>query len=256
MLMEYTAQILRGWPADGSLDRQELIKQGSVLVNGDVVEMQADGTVDKVGATATNRVGLVIRGNGDMGVYAATGLGIGSGANSNGRFMTPQPAVTVSALSWATGVLTVTAAGHNLVVGNAVTIAAATTTAVNGNYTVASVTSTSIFTVVLVASPGAITVGPATMTQMSTYNNSGKAVVLWSNYIVQTTNYAAGAYVPGSKVTAKGGQFALATAASQLGSGTYAYTAEDPVVGHVLRVQGAGGIGSNAQTAHLVIAVK
>lgn len=54
---------------------------------------------------------------------------------------------------------------------------------------------------------------------------SGKAVVLWGNYIarVSSTAYAAGAYVPGLTVTGKSGKFALNT-------GT------DPVVGTVLEV--------------------
>ena len=66
MKMEYTAEVLRGWPADGAMDRNETIKAGVTLSNGDVVEMQSDGTVDKVGTGASsNKVGLVIRGNGD-----------------------------------------------------------------------------------------------------------------------------------------------------------------------------------------------
>lgn len=70
--------------------------------------------------------------------------------------------------------------------------------------------------------------------------NSGKAVVLWSNFIVQVSNFAAGAYVPGSPVTAKSGQLAL-------GNGT-----TDPVVGTVLDVVAAGA----TDTASLVILVK
>ena len=90
MKMEYTAEVLRGWPADGARERQELIKQGSVLVNGDIVEMQVDGTVDKTSATANKRVGLVIRGNGDS----------GAGANANGTLVTPQPSKTSSPSCW------------------------------------------------------------------------------------------------------------------------------------------------------------
>lgn len=54
---------------------------------------------------------------------------------------------------------------------------------------------------------------------------SGKAVVLWGNYIarVASTAYAAGAYVPGSKLTAKSGKLALVTTT-------------DPVVGSVLEI--------------------
>lgn len=67
MKMEYTAEIIRGWPYDGSLDRNEPIKAGVTLTNGDWVAKQTDGTVDKSGASATAFVGLVIQGNGDSG---------------------------------------------------------------------------------------------------------------------------------------------------------------------------------------------
>lgn len=67
MKMEYTAEIIRGWPYDGSLDRNEPIKSGVTLTNGDWVAKQSNGTVDKSGATASNFVGLVIQGNGDSG---------------------------------------------------------------------------------------------------------------------------------------------------------------------------------------------
>lgn len=73
MKMEYAAQVLRGWPYDGSLDRYEPIKTGSTLVNGDWVEKQADNTVDKTSATTNASVGLVIRGNGDSGSGSYTG---------------------------------------------------------------------------------------------------------------------------------------------------------------------------------------
>jgi hypothetical protein len=65
MLMERVAEIIRGWPYDGSLDRAEKIESGSTLVNGDWVQKQADGGVAKVGSTATKAAGLVIVGNGD-----------------------------------------------------------------------------------------------------------------------------------------------------------------------------------------------
>lgn len=65
MKMERVAEVLRGWPGEGALEMSMPIKAASTLVNGDIVEMQADGTVDKVGATANERVGLVVKGNGD-----------------------------------------------------------------------------------------------------------------------------------------------------------------------------------------------
>lgn len=73
MLMEYTAEILRGWPNEGALERVETVKTASTLVNGDVVEMQSDGTVDKVSATKNFAVGIVIRGNGDSASVVAAG---------------------------------------------------------------------------------------------------------------------------------------------------------------------------------------
>jgi hypothetical protein len=63
MLMERIAEIIRGWPYDGSLERVEPITAGASLQNGDWVTKQSDGTVNKVGATATNAAGLVIVGN-------------------------------------------------------------------------------------------------------------------------------------------------------------------------------------------------
>ena len=63
--MDYNAQIVRGWPYDGALDRNEKIKAGVTLTNGDWVQKQTDGSVDKSGAAASNSVGLVIQGNGD-----------------------------------------------------------------------------------------------------------------------------------------------------------------------------------------------
>lgn len=139
MKMERVAEVIRGWPYDGSLDRFEPIKSGSTLVNGDWVVKQSDNTVDKAGATATAAAGLVVVGNGDSGSAAYT----------------------------------------------------------------------------------------------------GKAVVLWGNFIVSVSNHVAGAYVPGSPVTVKNG-------AINLGNGT-----TDPVIGYVLDVVAA----SATQTAHLTIKV-
>ena len=65
MLMERNAEIIRGWPYDGALDRAEVITASATLVNGDWVAKQADNTVNKSGATASNAVGLVFVGNGD-----------------------------------------------------------------------------------------------------------------------------------------------------------------------------------------------
>jgi hypothetical protein len=65
MLMERNAEIIRGWPYDGALDRAEVISAGATLQNGDWVAKQSDNSVNKSGATASNAVGLVFVGNGD-----------------------------------------------------------------------------------------------------------------------------------------------------------------------------------------------
>ena len=225
MLMEWKAEILRGWPADGARDRNELIKQGSALVNGDVVEPQIDGTVDKVGATKTRKAGLVIRGNGDS----------TSSANALGVFMTPQPAKATTAIAWAAGTATYTVAGHGYLVGNVITIAGTTPAGYSGTFVITAVTANT-FTVAMPVDPGAATV-QGTSTLVTATAAGGKAVVLWGNYIVRTSNYAAGAYVPGSPVTAQNGQFALANGTT------------DPEIGYVLQVQAA----TATKTAHLVI---
>lgn len=224
--MEYTAEIIRGWPNDGAREKPELVKQGVSLVNGDVVEMQVDGTVDKVSSTKSKKVGLVIRGNGDS----------SSAANANGRFMTPQPTKTITAMTWASSIVTVTLTGHGYAVGNTVTIAGVTPAGYNGSYVILTVADANTFTFALASNPGAVTVqGTATLTSLS--NNSGKALVLWGNYIAKVSNATAGAYVPGSPVTAASGKFALANGTT------------DPECGFVLQVQGV----TATESAHIVI---
>lgn len=139
MLMERNAEIIRGWPYDGSLERVEPISAGATLQNGDWVAKQSDNTVNKSGATSSNAVGLIIVGNGDSGSAAY----------------------------------------------------------------------------------------------------SGKAVVLWGNFLAKISNYAAGAYAPGSPITVKSGKVALGVVGT------------DPIVGFVLDVVAA----STTETAHLVIKV-
>ena len=139
MKMDYNAEIIRGWPYDGSLDRNEPIKSGVTLTNGDWVTKATDGSVDKVGSTATGFAGLVVQGNGD----------------------------SASAV------------------------------------------------------------------------NSGKAVVLWGNFLAKIANFdATASYAPGSPLTAKSGKLTLAGGS-------------DPVVGYVLDVVAA----STSNTAHLVVKV-
>jgi hypothetical protein len=150
--------------------------------------------------------------------------------------MTPQPSKVASIGAWAAGQCLVTVTAHGYVTGNIVVISGVTTTAVNGTYTI-TVVDANTFYIAIATTPGAITQGSPLATQTSATNNSGKAVVLWGNYIVATSNYTAGAYVPGSPVTASNGKYTLANGST------------DPECGFVLRVQGV----SATQTAHLVI---
>lgn len=85
MKMEYTAMVRRGWPNEGAVEEAAFIAAGKTLVNGDWVTKQADGTVDKTGATATGFAGLVIAGNGDnaITVGATSYSGTNSNANTN-----------------------------------------------------------------------------------------------------------------------------------------------------------------------------
>lgn len=138
-ILDYTVDIVRGFPQEGALDSVETIKSGSTVSNGDWVEPQSDGTVDVTSSTATNVAGLVFRGNGDSGAGVAT----------------------------------------------------------------------------------------------------GKAVVLWSGFIARVSNYTAGSYVPGTKVTVVSGKLAVAGAS-------------DPVIGHVKQVVAAG----TNTTAHIVVVIK
>ena len=246
MYLDSIMNVERGWPNGGSRERAELIEAGSVLQAGDVVSMTPSGCVAKVGSTASNAVGLVIRGNYDS----------ASAANANGVYMTPQPAKVVTGMTWSGGLVTVTVTAHGYAVGQAVTIAGATYTgtSANGNQVIVGITDANNFTFALATTCGTATVTNATSTLISTYSPSGKATVLWGNYIVATQNYAAGAYVPGSLVTGKSGQFALAGAFSQSGTTPFAVTQADPACGFVIRVQGAvTGIANTGQTAHLVI---
>jgi hypothetical protein len=248
MKMEYAAEILRGWPADGALERAEMIKQGVTLVNGDLVVMQPDGTVDKVADSATTRyAGLVIRGNGDS---AASSL-------ANGDYMSPQNAVTVTAATYnaGTGLVTCTAAGHGYATGNVVYINFTVASGTNpgpGNKTI-TVTDTSHFTFPASAT-FSFTSGTALL--VSNVNNTGKALVLWGNYIVRTSRITATSVVPGNVV--------MATASGGVTYWEKSNGTTDPVMGVILRVNGAvtGGYDSTKkmfvgpQTASWVIATK
>jgi len=73
MKMEYTVNVIRGWPNGSALDRAEPIKSGVTLNCGDWVQKQSDNTVDLSTSTKANNCGLVIRGNGDSSSGAYTG---------------------------------------------------------------------------------------------------------------------------------------------------------------------------------------
>lgn len=134
MKMEYNVQILRGWPMDGALERQETIKSGVTLVNGDWVQMQSDGTIDKVSATKTANAGLVIRGNGDAASAAGTsGSGYVSGGSGKalvlwGNFIAQQKTATTftrgQALTAQSGALVVGTVGTDPIIGYVLDIAA------------------------------------------------------------------------------------------------------------------------------------
>ncbi len=150
MLMERVAEVVRGWPYDGSLDRVEPIKTSVTLVNGDWVAKEAGNVIDKTGATPTSSAGLVIVGNGDS----------------------------------------------------------------------------------------------------SSASTSGKAVVLWGNFIAKVSNFTAGVYAPGDKLTVVSGKLTKATAAD-LNDVTAPLVLGDPVIGYVLDVVAA----SATETAHIVVKV-
>ena len=229
MLMDSRAEVIRGWPNDGARERNEVVTVGASLQAGDLVEKQLDGTVNKCSATKTKRVGLVVRGNFDD-------------ASASGAIGTFSYAANISAASAAAGVVTISVpTTTGMAVGSLVTVAGITVgTGYNGQFVVTGVVANTSFTVANAVAAGAATVTNATATLNTAANNTGKAVVLWGNYIVRTQAYTAGAYVPGSPVTAASGVFALANGTT------------DPEVGYVLSVQGAVS-GTNGTQAHLTI---
>jgi len=92
MLMTYQAEVIRGWPYDGSLDLYEPIAAGVTVSNGDFVLKKSDGTIDKVATTVTSgtisnvSVGLAVQGNGDSPTTLVNGIPVGNsaqGANQN-----------------------------------------------------------------------------------------------------------------------------------------------------------------------------
>lgn len=257
MKLEYTSQIVRGWPKQGARERTELLAPSVLVSNGDWVEMQADGTIAKTSLTNTRRAGLVVRGTGDS----------TSNASLAGQAMTPQPAKSVTAISaWAGGYMTVTVTAHGYSTGDVVTIASVTTTAVNGSYQIQSITDTNNFVIYLATTPGAITLGSPTATRTYGFITGGKAVVLWGNFVVATSNYdTAPTYAPSSPLTVSNGKLTLAngvagtsiasTSITQAaGVATYT-TATDHgfSAGQVVTVSGATAAGYNVTTTILSV---
>lgn len=242
MLMEYAVEILRGWPNDGARERTELVKAGVALVNGDFVEMQADGTVDKVSATKTKRAGIVIRGN-------VSGT---SAYNANGPMMTPAPTKAVAAgTAVSTGtVATINIASHGYQPGNVVTVAGVTPSGYNGTVVVTSVSADGNYFSYTLPSGGtglATSSGAAGTAQLLTQqlSSNGKALVLWGNYIARLSqaNCIMTSLVPGSAVCVASNKLQLATIGT------------DPELGFILRVQGTNPTGNNlggSETSHVV----
>lgn len=239
--MEYTAEILRGWPADGARERTELVKAGVALVNGDFVEIQADGTVDKVSATKTKRAGLVIRGN-----TPAT-----SGGNANGLTMTPAPtkAVAIGAATSSGTVATIAIAGHGYQPGNVVTIAGVTPAGYNGTVVVSSIAADgNSFTYTLPSGASGLaasTVAGTAQLLTRQLSSNGKALVLWGNYIakISQAQVTMSGLTPGAAVCVASNKLAAATIGT------------DPELGFVLSIQGVNPVGGNLagnETAHVV----
>lgn len=125
MKMEYNAQIIRGWPYEGALDRAEVIKSGVSLVNGDWVQKQADGTVDKVNATKTANAGLVVRGNADSTSGATTAKATVLWGNFIAQIKTATAFTPGQALTVQSGALVAGIVGTDPIVGYVLDVYAA-----------------------------------------------------------------------------------------------------------------------------------
>lgn len=141
--MEFTAEVVRGWPGEGARERYETIKASTTLANGVWVEMQSDGTVATSSATSTRAAGLVVRGNQDPGYGAPAVLGTAtvvqeSGANTNkavvlwgnfvGRFQAASLSAAVgtyapnNSLTVVSGKLKVGVVGTDPIIGHVLTV--------------------------------------------------------------------------------------------------------------------------------------
>ena len=130
MLMSYNAEIIRGWPYDGALERVEVIGASQTLQNGDWVTKNSDNSVSKSGATASNAVGLVIEGNGDSGSAAYSGKAVVLWGNFLARIQNFDNTATYvpgANLTVKNGVITL-AGGSDPVIGFVLDVVAAGTT--------------------------------------------------------------------------------------------------------------------------------
>jgi len=87
-LMEWNAEVIRGWPNDGAKDRYETIAASTTLANGNWVIVNSSGFVTLSSSTSTRAAGLVVRGNQDPGYGVPATFGTAtvvqeSGANIN-----------------------------------------------------------------------------------------------------------------------------------------------------------------------------
>ena len=130
MKMERTVEFICGWPYDGAVERSETIKSGVTLVNGDWVEKQSDGTIDKVSSTKSDRVGVVVVGNGDSTSASVSnkavvlwGNFIAKVSNYTAGSYAPKTPVTA-----ASGKLTVGVVGTDPIVGYVLDVVAVSST--------------------------------------------------------------------------------------------------------------------------------
>lgn len=130
MKMEYVFEVIRGWPYDGALDRNEVIKTGVTLSKGDWVEKQSDGTIDKTSSTATNVAGVVLQGNGDSGSAVSSGKALVLWSNFIGKVSNYDGTATYapkSPLTVKSGALTLAGVGDP-VIGHVLNVVGSSTT--------------------------------------------------------------------------------------------------------------------------------
>lgn len=125
----------------------------------------------------------------------------------------------------------------------------AATTLVNGNWVVKQADGTvALSGASAVNNAGLVVVGNGDAASAA---NTNKAVVLWSGFIVDVSNFDNTAtYVPGDALTVKNGILTKAVLSTGTTAGTF--VPGDPVVGHVLNVVAV----STTETAHITVLVR